>query len=150
RLQHDAYALAQGAAVRRGILAQHRHLSRAALAVALEDLHRGRLAGPVGPEQPEHLAALHRDVDRPHGLEGAVALAQTADLDRRARRGGIAHRRVSLTPDAACYQCTPLVRVAIAICSNDARSSSAFSPLAAAESGNTRLARCRRLSSVFG
>ncbi len=43
----------------RGIVAEHRDLAAAARAVALEDLHGGRLAGAVGPEQAEHLAALH-------------------------------------------------------------------------------------------
>ncbi len=38
----------------------------------------------------------------------------------------------------ACYQCTPLVSVAIAICSKEARSSTSAWPLEAAESGNTR------------
>ena len=39
----------------------------------------------------------------------------------------------------SCYQCTPLVSVAIAICSKEARSSMAFSPFEAAESGRTWL-----------
>ncbi len=37
----------------------------------------------------------------------------------------------------ACYQCTPFMTLAIAICSTEAFSSGSFSPLAAAESGNT-------------
>jgi len=36
------------------------------------------------------------------------------------------------------YQCTPRVSVAIAICSNDARSSTSGCPREAAESGKTR------------
>lgn len=35
------------------------------------------------------------------------------------------------------YQCTPFMRFAMAICSMDAFSLGSFSPLAAAESGNT-------------
>ena len=39
------------------VVSEHRHRAAAARAVALEDLDRRRLAGAVGPEQPEHLAA---------------------------------------------------------------------------------------------
>ena len=39
---------------------------------------------------------------------------------------------------APYYQCTPLVSVAIAICSNEAFSSTSAWPFDAAESGNTR------------
>ena len=35
------------------------------VAVALEDLHGRRLAGPVGPEQAEHLAARDLECDPP-------------------------------------------------------------------------------------
>ncbi len=121
RLQHDADPPAQRQRARGGVLSQHRHLAAAARAVALEDLDRRGLARPVGPEQPEHLAAAHLDVDAAHRLELAVALAQVPDLDR-----------------GRLYQCTPLVSVAIAICSKDARSSTSAWPLEAAESGNTR------------
>ena len=77
----------------RGIVAEHRHLAAVARAVALEDLDGGGLAGAVGPEQPEHLAAAHLDVDPAHGLVLAVALAQVAHLDRGARRSRPNHRR---------------------------------------------------------
>src|SRR6185312_16935415 len=105
-----------------GVVAEHGDLALAARAVALEDLDTGRLACAVRPQQSEDLAALDRDVDAAERLEVAVALAQPADLDR--RRG--------------CYQCTPRVSVAIAICSKETCSSTSLWPFAAAESGNTR------------
>ena len=51
-------------------------------AVALEDLDRRRLAGAVGTEQPEHLAAPDVEVDPTNRLEVGIGLAQAADLDR--------------------------------------------------------------------
>src|SRR5262249_39719735 len=88
RLEHDPDPAAQLDGPFRRIVPQHGDLSAAALAVALEDLHGGRLAGPVRPQQPEHLAAMNVDVDPAHGLELAVALDEVAHLDR---RGRIAH-----------------------------------------------------------
>ncbi len=40
------------------VVPEHRHVAAVPAAVALEDLDRRRLAGPVRPEQREHLAAL--------------------------------------------------------------------------------------------
>ena len=105
--------------------------------VALEDLDRRRLAGAVGAQQPEHLAAGDRDVDPADGLVLAVALGQAAHLDR----GGVAHDPAVWLDGAGGvrYQCTPLVSVAIAICSKETCSSvSWWWPFEAAESGNTR------------
>jgi hypothetical protein len=45
------------------ILAEHRRRAAVPVAVALEDLHGGRLARTIGPEQGKHLAAADRDVD---------------------------------------------------------------------------------------
>ena len=42
-----------------------------------EHLDRGGLAGAVGPEQPEQLAALDREVDPAHRLDVAGARAST-------------------------------------------------------------------------
>ena len=50
-------------------------------AVALEDLDERRLAGAVGTEQGEQLAAADREVDAVERLHGAVGLAHAADLD---------------------------------------------------------------------
>ena len=57
----------------------------------------------------------------------AAAGAETEREDERRQR----------RPDAP-YQCTPFIRLAIAICSIEAFSSGSFLPLDAAESGNTR------------
>ena len=45
------------------------------------------LPAPLGPEQPEDLAARDLEVDAADGLVLAVGLAQAADLDRRAVHG---------------------------------------------------------------
>ena len=66
----------------RGIVSEDGHLAAGAVAVALEDLDRRRLAGAVRPEQPEHLAFVDREVDPPDRLEVPVGLAKAADLDR--------------------------------------------------------------------
>ena len=81
-LQHDPDARAQRSRALAGIEAEHGDLAGAAVAVALEDLDGRRLAGAVGTEQPEDLAALHGEVDPADGLEVAVGLSQTVDLDR--------------------------------------------------------------------
>src|SRR5947209_4283010 len=135
RLQHDPNALAQRAAARAGVMSQHPYLAGAARAVALEDLDRGGLSRAVGSQQAEHLAAPDADVDAAQRFELAVALAQPSHLDCRLR---VDHAATAPMPPTRSYQCTPLVSVAIAICSNDARSSTFFSPFDAAESGNTR------------
>jgi hypothetical protein len=68
-LQHDADPRAQLLRPLLGIESEHRHVARAACAIALEDLHRRRLAGAVGPEQPVHLAARHLERDAAERLE---------------------------------------------------------------------------------
>ena len=102
RLQHDPDAPAQLDLPARGVIPEHRHLAAVARAVPLEDLHGRGLAGAVGPEQPEHLAAPHLDVDPAHGLVLAVALAQVAHLDRGAVAHGPNHRRRSARQTATC------------------------------------------------
>ena len=52
-------------------------------AVALQDLHRRRLAGAVGAEQPEHLAPVDGERQPVHRQVGAVGLLQPVDRDRR-------------------------------------------------------------------
>ena len=85
-LQDDADPLAEVPPRPLGIVAEDAHFAGIAFAVALEDLDGRRLAGAVGPEQPEDLSFLDREVDLPDRLEVAVGLAQAADLDRRHRR----------------------------------------------------------------
>ena len=63
------------------ILAEYAHLAARARSIALEDLDRGGLAGPVGTQQAEHLAALDREGQPAYGLERAVRLAQVGDFD---------------------------------------------------------------------
>ena len=62
-LQHDADPLAQLGRRARRVEAEHADLAGGPVAVALEDLDRRRLARAVGPEQAEHLAAAHGEVD---------------------------------------------------------------------------------------
>src|SRR5215216_3023865 len=50
-----------------------------------QDLDGGRLAGPVGPEEPEGLAGGHVQVDATHRLDRLVALDQAADRHRSLR-----------------------------------------------------------------
>jgi hypothetical protein len=82
-LQNDPNPLAPGAPSTLRILAQDRHLAAAALAIALEDLDRRRLAGAVGAEEREHLACVDVQVDPPDGLDVPVGLAEALDLDHR-------------------------------------------------------------------
>ena len=56
-----------------GIVAEHAHLAGVGAAVALEDLDRGRLAGAVGAEEAEDLAAVDGEVDALEGFDVAVA-----------------------------------------------------------------------------
>ena len=139
RLQHDADAPAQLDRALGRVVAEHRHLAAAARAVALEDLHRRGLAGAVGAEQPEHLAAAHRDVDAAHRLVVAVALAQGAVPRSRGRR-----RRSLLRSSQDCAQpgCSTSARPSSASPSRSARRRHAprgrVWPFDAAESGNTR------------
>ena len=53
-----------------GVVAEHAHVAGGAVAVALEDLDGGRLAGPVRAEQAEDLAALDLERQPAHGLDG--------------------------------------------------------------------------------
>ena len=81
-LEDDADPLAPLAARVRRVDSQHLDLARVALAVALEDLDRGRLARAVRAEQAEDLAALDLEADPADRLELAVRLAEVSDADR--------------------------------------------------------------------
>ena len=73
----------QARVARGGVGAEHADLAGVGAAEALEDLDGRRLAGAVGPEEGEDLAALDRRGRRrarPRVL--AVGLAQAADRDR--------------------------------------------------------------------
>jgi hypothetical protein len=82
-LQDDSDTFPQGAGPAAGVAAQDRHAPGVALAVALEDLDRRRLARTVRPQQPEDLAALDVEVDPAHGLDAPVGLLQVSHLDGR-------------------------------------------------------------------
>src|SRR3954452_16262528 len=77
-LQDDPHPPAQLGRLSGRVDAEHAHLARGPVAIALEDLHRGGLAGAVGTEEPEDLPPGHGEVDRPDGLHLAVALGQPA------------------------------------------------------------------------
>src|SRR5450755_1099214 len=81
-LQHDPDLGTKGPRALARVEAEHGHVAGGPLPVALEDLDGGRLAGTVRPQQPEHLAAAHLEVDAPYRLEITIGLPQTADLDR--------------------------------------------------------------------
>src|ERR687887_250887 len=76
RLQHDADALAEVPLAALRVVAEHLDLAAAALAVALQDLDGGRLAGAVRAEEGEALALGDLEVDAAHGFQLAVALAE--------------------------------------------------------------------------
>ena len=60
---------------------EHAHLTRVGLAVALEDLDRGRLARAVRPEQSEHLSPADLEVEAGHRDRRAVALLEPRNSD---------------------------------------------------------------------
>ena len=75
-----------------------RDLARVAMAVALEDLDGGRLAGTVGPEQGEDLTAGDLEVHPVDRVQRAVGLAQASHEHRRVGsrgRGGRSGCRTS-------------------------------------------------------
>jgi hypothetical protein len=71
--------------------AADRHLARRRGQVARQDAHRGRLAGAVGAEEADDLAARHREADVVDRRHAGVRLHEVGDLDRRLR-GGFGHR----------------------------------------------------------
>src|SRR3954452_6584 len=89
-LQDDPHPRAQVARALAGIEAEHRDDPARAFAVALEDLDGRGLAGAVGAQQAEHLAARDLDVDPPDGSEPPIVLVQVAHEDG----GGIGHPRI--------------------------------------------------------
>ena len=64
------------------IEAEHVHCSGRALAVALQNLDGGGLAGAVRSEEGEHLPGRHADIDSGDGLEGAIRFSEAADGNR--------------------------------------------------------------------
>ena len=69
-LQHDPDPRAERPLALAGVVAEHGDRAGVRAAVAFEDLHQGRLAGAVGAEQREHLAARDRRGPRRRALAG--------------------------------------------------------------------------------
>src|SRR4029453_15114665 len=84
-LEHDAPPLAEVPAAALGVGAEHLDLPGVAVPVALQDLHGGRLAGPVGPQECEALALGDLEVDAADGFQLPVPLAQPGYPDGRHR-----------------------------------------------------------------
>ena len=80
-LQDDADPVAQLARRGAGVIPEDRDAPRRRDAVALGDLGDRRLAGPVGPQQAEHLAVGDVEADAADGHHVAVALVDLSYLD---------------------------------------------------------------------
>ena len=74
------------------VLAEDADLAGVGRAEALQDLDGGGLAGAVGPENGDDLAAVDLEVDAAHDLAVAVGLAQAADADHRRALGAAGGR----------------------------------------------------------
>ena len=88
-LEHDADPPSPVEIRGRWIGAEHLHLTRIALSVALQDLDRRRLAGAVRTEQTEDLAGAELEVDALQRFELAIRLGQAANADDRGHGGRI-------------------------------------------------------------
>ena len=75
-LEHDAHLGPQAPGAPLGVHTQHRDPPGIPPAVALQDLHRGGLARPVGPEQGQDLTPADLEVDPPDRRRAAVGLGQ--------------------------------------------------------------------------
>ena len=113
-LEHHADPVAPGERSVPRILAEHESLASGPVAVPLQDLDRGGLAGAVGAQEGDDLAAVDVEVDAPHRLHRPVRHAQPAHADRgiriegRAgscvaggRRGGRLHAQRGTPPEVA-------------------------------------------------
>jgi hypothetical protein len=81
-LEDDAHPFPELARRIAGIEAEHGRASAVALAVALQDLDRRRLARAVRTEEPEHLALRDVEADAVERLHVPVRLRQVRDRDR--------------------------------------------------------------------
>jgi hypothetical protein len=81
-LEHDADPALQRGPLPAGVVPEHGHLAAVAGAVPLQDLDRGGLSRPVGPEQGEDLAPADVQVDAVHGPHAGVGLHQPAHVHR--------------------------------------------------------------------
>src|SRR5690606_7429698 len=109
RLQHDAEPCLPGQVAVVGVDAEHAHLARRAVAVALEDLDGGGFAGTVGAEQGEGLSAADVEVDAAHGFDIPVPLAEPPHLDDVLRGGTACGHAPTLLARARPYLSRPVV-----------------------------------------
>ena len=82
-------------AVDRDGLAVHQDLALVRIGETVEDVHQGRLAGPVLAEQGVDLARAHLEVDVVVGDHARIALRHAAHLERgdvSRRDGAVGHR----------------------------------------------------------
>jgi hypothetical protein len=121
------------------------------------DVEHGQVRATCGQQLQRLRRVGGRVYVQPHALAAVIAARDGAEDPRVVGVGGeVQQERDPARPAAApapgeyqpdgergqrCrsarYQCTPFIRLAIAICSIEAFSSGSFLPLAAAESGNT-------------
>jgi hypothetical protein len=89
-LPGEADALADGLGMAGHVHAEDLGVTAVGVEDGGEDAHGRRLAGAVGPEQPEHGARCRGKVDTGEGLHLAEALGQALDPDGRTRSGRLA------------------------------------------------------------
>ena len=76
-LKLDTQPLAQPPPVALPALSQNLDLAPVGFEESLQDLHRSRLSGPVGPQKTEAFPALNFEVESVHRHDVVVALDQT-------------------------------------------------------------------------
>jgi hypothetical protein len=76
-----AHSALDGQRIGEHVAAVERRGAVAGVHEAGEDLHDGRLAGAVGPQQADHLPRLDAEGHSLHRFQGAVTLAQVRCLD---------------------------------------------------------------------
>jgi hypothetical protein len=81
-LERDAEQLPELAIVATPAAAEDEHVSPVGNGEALADLDGRRLAGAVGPEEPEALARPDLEVESVHGDDVAVGFVEPNDLER--------------------------------------------------------------------
>jgi hypothetical protein len=86
RLQHDTGASSPVLAGACRVLSEHPDVARRTGPEPLEDLDGGRLAGAVGAEEADDLAAPDVELDAGKDLALAVAHPEVAHLDQRLAR----------------------------------------------------------------
>src|SRR3954454_1046176 len=91
-LEDQPDVAAYGALLVADVVAGDRRRAPAGVDESAEHLDRGRLAGAVGPQEAEDLAAVDVEADVIDCDEVSVALGQAPDLDRRVHSSTLARR----------------------------------------------------------